>query len=47
MAVLERAVEHGDEQVMKLAETAADVFDQTADGDALAAARVRGLIPAP
>ncbi len=48
VAVLERAVEHGDEHVMKLADTAAEVFDRTADGDALAAAiRVRDLIPAP
>jgi hypothetical protein len=40
--VLERAVEHGDEHVMKFADTAADVFDRTADRDALAAAtRVR------
>jgi hypothetical protein len=48
VAVLERAVEHGDEHVMKLADTAVDVFDRTADGDALAAAALaRDLIPAP
>ena len=33
-----RAVEHGDEHVIKFADTAADVYARTGNGDALAAA---------
>jgi L-amino acid N-acyltransferase YncA len=33
-----RAVEHGDEHVIKFADTAADVYARTGDRDALAAA---------
>jgi hypothetical protein len=40
-----RAVEHGDEHVIKFADTAADVYARTGNGDALAAAiRATGLI---
>ncbi|MFG1943135.1 questin oxidase family protein [Nonomuraea sp. NPDC048826] len=35
--VFERAVAHGDEHVIKLADTALDVYERTADPDALAA----------
>ena len=34
----ERAVEHGDEPVIKFADTAVDVFARTGDPDAIAAA---------
>ncbi len=36
--VFARAVEHGDEHVIKLADTCLDVYGRTGDGDALAAA---------
>jgi hypothetical protein len=36
--LVERAVAHGDEHVIKFADTAADVYQRTADPDALAAA---------
>ncbi len=40
-----RAVEHGDEHVIKFADTAADVYARTGNGDALAAAaRAASLI---
>jgi hypothetical protein len=43
--VVERAVAHGDEHVIKFADTAIDVYDRTGDPDALAAAvHVRELI---
>jgi len=43
--VLDRAVEHGDEHVIKFTDTAAEVYERTGDADALAAAlRVGALI---
>jgi hypothetical protein len=37
-ATFARAVDHGDEHVIKFADTAADVYARTGNGDALAAA---------
>jgi Questin oxidase-like len=43
--VLQRAVEHGDEHVIKFTDTAAEVYTRTGDPDALAAAvHIAGLI---
>jgi len=43
-----RAVEHGDEHVIKFADTAADVYARTGNPAALAAAvRAAELIPRP
>jgi Questin oxidase-like len=47
-AVLERAATHGDEHVIKLADTAADAYERTRDPDTLAAAvRATTLIDPP
>jgi Questin oxidase-like len=46
--VLDRAVAHGDEHVIKFTDTAAEVYARTGQADALAAAlRVGTLIPSP
>jgi hypothetical protein len=46
--VLDRAVDHGDEHVIKFTDTAAEVYARTGQPDALAAAlRVGALIPSP
>lgn len=46
--LIEQAVSHGDEHVMKFTDTAVDVFEATGDPDALAAAaRIRSLISPP
>ncbi len=46
--VLDRAVAHGDEHVIKFTDTAAEVYARTGQPDALAAAlRVGTLIPSP
>ena len=46
--VLDRAVAHGDEHVIKFTDTAAEVYARTGETDALAAAlRVGTLIPSP
>ena len=46
--VLDRAVAHGDEHVIKFTDTAAEVYARTGQPDALAAAlRVATLIPSP
>ena len=45
--VLDRAVDHGDEHVIKFTDTAAEVYARTGNADALAAALHAGtLIPA-
>jgi len=45
---LQRAAEHGDEHVLKFADTAVEAFDRTGDPDLLAATdHARELIPAP
>lgn len=45
---LQRAAEHGDEHVLKFADTAVESYDRTGDPDLLAAAdHARGLIPVP
>jgi hypothetical protein len=44
-AAFARAVEHGDEHVIKFTDTAVEVFERTGDADALAAAdRIATLI---
>jgi Questin oxidase-like len=46
--MLDRAVHHGDEHVIKFTDTAAEVYTRTGNPDALAAAvRVAALIPSP
>lgn len=46
--VLDRAVAHGDEHVIKFTDTAAEVYARTGQSDALAAAlRTGTLIPSP
>jgi hypothetical protein len=46
--VLDRAVAHGDEHVIKFTDTAAEVYARTGQADALAAAlRAGTLIPSP
>jgi hypothetical protein len=46
--VLDRAVAHGDEHVIKFTDTAAEVYARTGQADALAAAlRASTLIPSP
>ena len=43
---LQRAAEHGDEHVLKFADTAVEAYDRTGDPDLLAATlRVGSLIP--
>ena len=45
---LQRAAEHGDEHVLKFADTAVEAYDRTGDSDLLAASdHARELIPAP
>ena len=45
---MQRAAEHGDEHVLKFADTAVEAYDRTGDPDLLAATgHARELIPAP
>jgi len=46
--LLDRAVDHGDEHVIKFTDTAAEVYTRTGEVDALAAAHYAStLIPSP
>lgn len=45
--VLHRTAEHGDEHVLKFADTAVEAYDRTGDPDLRATGHARELIPAP